>query len=313
MPPSNNDSDKASSSQTRRRLVLLAALLVGMSAIAWGVWTYAPWWTPPPDEVLQIGVGQGLPPVAVDVFWPSPALAERCSAVLLLPGVEGAEYGAPQHYSRARQLANDGHAVFVLHYLEPCGYKDLFLLTEDNKLDKDRVDAVIRRDHERWHDTVMHALDHIAGRDEIDAQRIGVLGYSLGCFVGISACDAANRDESLPDIAAFVGNWGSRYEHVQCNDTFPACRFFHGEADDIVPVAWPQQFVGELQAAGVDVQLGVFPGEGHVVRHQAAWRETRAFCKQKLGAPSVSHDSLDLSLAGAPTVPRTLEFRNLVY
>jgi dienelactone hydrolase len=294
---------------------VVGALLVGVPALSLGVWSMAPWWTPQPDEVLHIELGATEPAVVVDVFWPAEEKRNsRCSAVLLLPGVEGAKYGAADHYPRARQLAREGHAAFVVHYLEPCGYEHLYLLTEDGqRLDKDKVDAVIRRDHQDWHHAVTQVLTHIASRPEIDPQRIGVLGYSLGCFVGISACDAANRDDSVPDIAAFVGNWGSRYEHVQCDASFCACRLFHGQEDDIVPVDWPQQFAGELQEAGVDVKLHVFPGEGHVVRNRAAWREAREFFKQQLQATKMAHKAPDRCLLAVPFIPASLELRNLCY
>jgi len=297
----------------RCRFVVLGALLVGVPVISLGVWSLGPWWTPPPDEVLYVELESGEPTVAVDVFWPSAGERRaRCPAVLLLSGVEGVVYGAIDHYPRARQLAHDGYAVFVVHYLEPCGYEHLYLLSEDGQLDKDRVDAVIRRDHERWHQAVLQTLSYIANRPDIDAERIGVLGYSLGCFVGISACDAANRDEQVPNIAALVGNWGSRYEHVRCDASFPACRFYHGKEDDIVPVAWPRQFVTELEAARVDVALRIFPGEGHVVRNRAAWREAREFFKRKLQAPRAAHAATDLSMA-TPVIPASLELKNLCY
>lgn len=313
MPTTIKPSEKVASSQPRRRMVVLGALLVGVPAISLGVWTLAPWWTPPPDEVLHVSLGPDVPAVAVDVFWPAAEKrGARCSAVLLLPGVEGVKHGAADHYARARQLANDGHAVFVLHYLESCGYEHLYLINEDGKLDKGQVDAVIRRDHERWHEVVLQVLADIADRPDIDPARIGVLGYSLGCFVSISACDAANRDGQVPNVAAFVGNWGSRYEHVVCDGTFPACRLFHGQKDEIVPVAWPQLFASELQAVGVDVKLRIFPGEGHVVRNRLAWLETREFFKQKL-QPRVVTRPPDLSLLSMPTLPQDIKLRNLCY
>jgi hypothetical protein len=113
-------------------------------------------------------------------------------------------------------------------------------------------------------------------------------------------------------IAAFVGNWGSRYEHVRCDASFCACRLFHGQEDNIFPVEWSQQFTAELQAVGVDVKLR--PGEGHVVRNRAAWREAREFFWQKLQpARALVASHPNPSMMAAPVIPRNMDLRNLVY
>lgn len=142
---------------------------------------------------------------------------------------------------------------------------------------------------------VIHAV-RAAGLPYVDAERIGMLGHSMGggiawqiavmqpelvdAFVLLAPVSADARDNfekwmsRRPEAAqAIVTEHGSPAENPAFWDAISPVTFFsevaapvmihHGSADASVPLAWSQRAADALRAAGKDVTLQVYPGEPH--------------------------------------------------
>ena len=112
--------------------------------------------------------------------------------------------------------------------------------------------------------TVKELLDSIMSLSQVDKDRIYVMGLSMG---GMATFDMAIR---YPDVfAAAVPICGTVN-----SSRLPAAkdvkfRIYHGDADNVVPVAGSREAYKALKAAGADVLYFEFPGVNHGSWHNA--------------------------------------------
>lgn len=271
------------------RFILIASLFVALAATTAQAQLFC-WKMPEPDGTFQFETTGGNVQRLITVQFvlpPKAAIETLRPAIVLLHGVEGPKHGRMLHLLQARRLAAEGYAVFIVNYFDGLGYTDL-LLYRDGKLDVAAIQATGVRDSADWLAATTEALGHIARQPGVDPTRIGVLGYSLGCFVGLTTVQLAAEQEAIPDAAAFVGNWGAMPEQAKFSNAFPPALLFHGECDEVVPVAAARATAAALVTAGVrDVRLKVFAGEPHmIVRGSAAddaYQTTLTFLAERLG------------------------------
>jgi dipeptidyl aminopeptidase/acylaminoacyl peptidase len=157
-----------------------------------------------------------------------------------------------------------------------------------------------------------------SGRPEIDGDRIGLLGRSMGggvvyntlvvapglvdaavVFAPVSArpeenLDRFQRGEGDPVVARIEAAHGS----PSANPAFwrnasplpylgrvtEPLLIHHGTADDTCPITWSRQAAAAFEAAGKDVELVTYAGEGHAFGPQwpASMRRTVAFFEARL-------------------------------
>lgn len=141
-----------------------------------------------------------------------------------------------------------------------------------------------------------------SGRPEIDGDRIGLLGRSMGggvvyntlvvapglfdaavAFAPVSSrpeenIDHFQRPAGDPIVAEIEAEHGSPEE----NPTFwkevspityvdrvtEPLLIHHGTADDTCPIVWTRRTVAAFEKAGKDVRLRTYPGEGHTFSSQ---------------------------------------------
>jgi dienelactone hydrolase len=112
------------------------------------------------------------------------------------------------------------------------------------------------------------ALELLSKRAQIDASRIGVMGFSKGGFTALYAAMRRFQRAYAPgnvQFAAYVAFYARADVHFREDEdvTDQPIRLHHGEADDWIPVAPTQAYVERLQRAGKDVQLATYPGARH--------------------------------------------------
>ena len=132
---------------------------------------------------------------------------ERVPAILLLPaGVARAPAALLLHgYSSRKEQMSDGAGRALLA-------EGIASLAIDLPMHGERGDPVqaqamrnpleLRR---KWHeglDECALALRHLASREDIDGERLAIVGYSLGAFVAVAV---AARDESVKAIVLAAG------------------------------------------------------------------------------------------------------------
>ncbi|NGO13279.1 S9 family peptidase [Streptomyces sp. HC44] len=157
-----------------------------------------------------------------------------------------------------------------------------------------------------------------SGRPEIDGDRIGLLGRSMGggvvyntlvvapglvdaavVFAPVSSRPAENLDhfqrrEGDPVVAEIEAKHGSPKENPEFWEQASPLTYVdrvteplllhHGTADDTCPIAWSERTVAEFEAAGKDVEFVKHPGEGHTFapRWPASMDRTMAFFERHL-------------------------------
>lgn len=266
-----------SAGQRSRRLYQTVASLLRVA------WNYC--LSPRPDETFSFTLhARGRErTISVDAFRPRGKEApKQAPAVVLLHGVDGAYRFAYSHYAVAGALAKQGYAVYFVHYFDSVDYDDIWLFDKSGELDVVAVEKFCERDNSCWIAAVTGAMREIAARPEADASQIALFGYSLGCFVSLSAAEESLRQEGLPKVAAVVGHWGAKFPDVTFSEGFPPTRLFHGTQDPVVLLAWARETLDALLAIGVDAALMEIPRQGHRATSRKAWRETLAFLRQRI-------------------------------
>jgi dipeptidyl aminopeptidase/acylaminoacyl peptidase len=157
-----------------------------------------------------------------------------------------------------------------------------------------------------------------SGRPEIDGDRIGLLGRSMGggvvyntlvvapglfdaavAFAPVSSrpeenIDHFQRPDGDPIVAEIEAEHGTPEENpafwrgvspvTYVDRVTEPLLIHHGTADDTCPIAWTRQTVAAFEKAGKDVQLRTYSGEGHTFSPQwpRSMDTTMAFFEQHL-------------------------------
>jgi triacylglycerol lipase len=172
-----------------------------------------------------------------------------------------------------RKMAQQGYVVMAINYR----------LAPKHKHPAQIDDC---REALRW----LHAH---AQEYHIDPDKLGVWGYSAGghlaalmatdrqaqdppirvCVAGGAPCDLGMIPEDSRALAGFLGGTrramqdvyskASPIEHVSSDD--PPILLYHGDADELVPIAYASKMHKKLQACGVACEYLVLPGKSHIM------------------------------------------------
>jgi carboxymethylenebutenolidase len=190
---------------------------------------------------------------AIEVERYAPSTPGGHPAVLLLYGSGGLHWRGGHVMRRyAESLAERGFEAFVVHYF-----------------DASRTwmagDAAERRYFARWVRAVSDVITYASALPEVDSQRVGVLGVSLGAYlaVGVAADDA--RVTALVDVSGGLEPFLT--PHLA---RLPRTLILHGDADRVVPVSEAYTLARVMDERHLGYQLHVYPGEGHQLGDAAA-------------------------------------------
>lgn len=166
---------------------------------------------------------------------------------------------------------------------------------------------------------VMQAVSYLAARPDVDAKRLGAMGYSMGSFVLGLACAAEMRLSACVlvgggNLDGEGGYWDSSSKKMCQSIPYGAMKFlgdrgaalyrlhpptlvWNGSADDVV--AMPRVGVGFFEdlrkRTNNAFEFGFTPGGGHrpyfVTRPVALWLEKRLSFPNSLAAMAETHIS----------------------
>ncbi|MHB2211564.1 dienelactone hydrolase family protein [Methylobacterium sp. CM6257] len=187
-------------------------------------------------------------------------------ALLLLHGADGLT-SADGYRLAARTLAASGYHVAFVHYLDRTG-------------DQRVAYARLRQDFPVWTETVRDAVAWLANRPGTDAQRLGIVGISLGAALAFAA--AATE----PRVRAIIDYFGPLPDELaRVRPRLPPTLILHGGADPIVPVSQARALERLLLEQGTAHEIRIYEGQGHGLtgsaQLDAAARVTR-FLKRHL-------------------------------
>lgn len=250
----------ASGSTLLRKTALLGITSVAVLSLSIGI-TYS-YPTPRPSYSFEIELNENRS-VTIDAFIPDGVEQKQMPAVVIFHGVEGVTplSRLMVHYPNARAISDKGIATFFVRYFGPSPYDDL-MLTKDGALDVDAIEKIRLRDYQGWIDIACQSINKVREQPGVDPDRVAIIGYSLGCYVGTAATSRL-CGEGYP--CAVVGNFGSIWPEVFVNTSFPPIQFHHGAEDIVIPVENVRAATKRLRESGVhDVELFVYPEQGHV-------------------------------------------------
>lgn len=203
--------------------------------------------------------------IAYDAFVPEGTNGHRFPAVI---GLHGSAGGHASMSEPAAMLAAQGFAVYVLHYFDRTGTVGV----------ADKQTAI--RNFPAWGKTVWDAISHIELKPEVDAQRIGLLGFSLGAYLALSV---AAVDSRVKAVVEFFGGMPKEMKFFM-RRLCPTL-ILHGAADPTVPVAEAYHLQQILEKKNVPYEMQIYPHAGHGFTGdiwQDAGRRTLAFLRNHL-------------------------------
>ena len=190
-------------------------------------------------------------------------------AVVALHGSNGMTNGAPLVRTITMPVVAMGYAVYLPHYFERTG-----TIRSDFETS--------RRNFLAWMQVAADTLGAVALQPKAAPERIGIVGVSLGAFLGLSVAAQDSR------VKAVVDFYGGLPEPLASTFTRIApTLILHGERDTIVPVAEAHKLQRALEARNVPHEIKIYPNEGHVLSPLAgldAARRTMAFLNRHLGS-----------------------------
>ncbi|WP_018261025.1 dienelactone hydrolase family protein [Methylobacterium sp. WSM2598] len=182
----------------------------------------------------------------IAVEWFAAGGGPAAPALLLLHGADGLSF-AEGYRLAARTFAAAGYPVGFVHYLDRTG---------DRRVAYSRL----RQDFPLWAGTVRDAVGWLARQPGVDAQRIGLVGVSLGAALAFETA------ASLAGIRAIVDYFGPLPEGLAARrPRLPPTLILHGARDPIVPVAQAHAIARLLAEQGTPHEIRIYPDQGHAL------------------------------------------------
>jgi len=185
----------------------------------------------------------GGKPIRLDHYPPNHA--GNSPAVILVHGSGGPLHGLDPF---ASQAANFGIHVFVLHYFERTGHNWV-------------APSQIESNFLIWLKTLEDAMTFVASQPGVDANRIGLLGFSLGAFLSLAL---ATQDSRIAAVAELFGGLPEQFAHNANN--LPPVLILHGQQDTTVPIDRAYELERILQQHKISYQIKIYPDQGHVFK-----------------------------------------------
>jgi dienelactone hydrolase len=182
--------------------------------------------------------------IRIDAF--RPKASGRHPIVIVLHGSGGFAHIPFDQF--AQMLADRGFAVFVPHYFDA---------TNTNWASPQEI----RDHHRRWLSVISEAIDFASRQEFADPHSIGIVGFSLGAYLGLGL--AATQ----PRIRAVVDYFGGLPEEAIGEiQRLPAVLILHGDQDQTVPVGEAYKLESRLKARSVPHEMKIYKGAGHGFR-----------------------------------------------
>jgi len=157
----------------------------------------------------------------------------------------------------ASLLAGQGFAVYVLHYFDRTGTTEI-----------DGLQTIFRH-FPAWMKTLWDAVSFVARQPQVDPERIGLLGFSLGAYLALSA---SAIDSRIHAVVEFFG--GMPKEMKLFTRRLCPVLILHGEQDETVPVQEAYYLQQILEAKRIAYEMQMYPGVGHGFSGEI-WRDAR--------------------------------------
>ena len=214
----------------------------------------------------QLTFDSGGKPIRLDAYLPD-AASGPLPTVIALHGAGGGVAGMDK---AAVLLAEQGFAVYVLHYFDRTGTQFA---------DK----QTIFRNFPIWMKTLWDAISFVESQPAVDRERIALLGFSLGAYLSLANSSIDGRVKAVVEFFGGLPREMKLFMRRLC-----PVLILHGEADSTVPVEEAYQLQQLLEKKKIPYEIKIYPGAGHGFENKV-WRDaglrTLRFLQKYLAAP----------------------------
>ena len=189
----------------------------------------------------QITYESGGKTIRLDCFLPDNC-TQRLPTVIGLYGFGG---NSSSMGNSSGELADRGFAVYVLHFFDRTG----------------RVEAeksAIVMNFPLWMKTLWDGVSCVEKQSNVDPQRIGLVGFSLG---GYLAMCGSSIDPRIKAVVEFFGGFPKEMR-LFMRRLCPTL-ILHGENDNIIPVSEAYYLQKLLDDKGIPHEIKIYPDAGH--------------------------------------------------
>jgi carboxymethylenebutenolidase len=144
----------------------------------------------------------------------------------------------------ARALAAAGFHVVLVRYFDRTG-------------DVRANWASLREDAGLWLETVRDAITHVSTKPDVDRDRIGIVGFSLGASLALAAAGEDSRIKAVVDVFGPMPTGAEKAART------PPVLILHGARDRVVPVENAHRLEAMLKARKVPHETKIYPDQGH--------------------------------------------------
>jgi len=195
-----------------------------------------------PVSQSQLTFESGGKPIRLDCFLPA-RNGQRFPAVI---GLHGSGGSSERMAEPARLLAAYGFVVYVPHYFERTG-----TVRANDK-------ATILRHFVAWAKTLWDAVSFVAEQPQVDPDRIGLLGFSLGAYFALSVAAVDSRVQAVVEFSGGLPKEVKFFMRRLC-----PVLILHGDADQTVPVQEAFDLQKILEKKQIPHEMQIYPGVGH--------------------------------------------------
>jgi len=204
----------------------------------------------------------------VTVWCYEPKTKGKHPALVMLYGMDCLSESPKRYEFVAQRLAGKGYAVYFVHYfdctkVEKKDVAGLQTRLKDSLTPKAEAvaDEQVQRYFQDWMAAVKGGVLFARGRENVDPERVGLVGFSLGGYVAMSVL-ATEPDLNLAAAVEFFGGLPKDL-HAGLKSA-PPVLIFHGDKDDIVPVKEALVLKALLKEKMCHVEDKIFDGVGHM-------------------------------------------------
>jgi dienelactone hydrolase len=227
---------------------------------------------PPPIKMLPIIKSplvfrSGGKSIRLNAYLPEARHDRKIPAIIALHGA-GGNVSGKEYY--ADMLAGEGFAVYLLHYFDRSGLPSV---------DKP---AIVRK-FPLWMKTLWDATSFVEMQPQVDRQRIGLLGFSLGAYLSLANSAIDSRIKTVVEFFGGMPKEMNLFMRRLC-----PVLILHGEADATVPVEEAYKLQKLLEKKRTPYEMKIYAGAGHGFEAEI-WRDagprSLQFLKKYLDGP----------------------------
>jgi dienelactone hydrolase len=218
----------------------------------------------PPKNVASYTSGQHK----ITVWRYEPKAKGKHPALVMLYGLDCLGDNPTRYEFIAQRFVAKGYVVHFVHYFDCTRIAKKDVPAMQNRIKAsllpkigDMPDKQVRQCFLDWVAAVKDGVKFCREQDNVDPERVSLMGFSLGGFVAMSLLATEPELNVAAAIECFGGLPRELYQGFR---SAPPVMIFHGDRDDIVPVKEAYDLKRLLTDKQCLVEDKIFAGAGHM-------------------------------------------------